>query len=90
MTLARRHFLKILDGVDIVEVIKGYLPKLRPRKRNDDTEWITLCPFHSERKASFSVTRKKQLYHCFGCGANGNAVSFISEYAGIFRLDAYL
>lgn len=42
-----------------------------------------LCPFHSEKTPSFTVTPERQIYHCFGCGAGGNAIRFISEVEGL-------
>jgi len=57
---------------DIVEVIGEYL-RLKPSGRN----FVALCPFHSEKTPSFSVSPDKQIYHCFGCGEGGNVISFI-------------
>ncbi|RQD75463.1 MAG: DNA primase, partial [Candidatus Syntrophonatronum acetioxidans] len=61
----RQHF-------DLVEVISGYT-SLKKAGRN----YTGLCPFHSEKTPSFTVSPEKQLYHCFGCGAGGNVFSFI-------------
>jgi DNA primase len=47
-----------------------------------------LCPFHSEKSPSFSVSPTKQFYHCFGCGAHGSAISFLMEYSGLGYVDA--
>jgi DNA primase len=57
---------------DIVEVISQYLP-LKRSGRN----FKALCPFHSEKTPSFTVSPDKQIFHCFGCGAGGNVFSFI-------------
>src|SRR5439155_17678492 len=47
-----------------------------------------LCPFHSEKSPSFTVSPTKQLYHCFGCGAHGTAISFLMEYQGLSFIEA--
>ncbi len=60
---------------DIVDVISGYVSL-----KKKGGSYMGLCPFHSERSPSFSVSRSKQLYHCFGCGASGNVFSFLMEY----------
>jgi len=66
---------QILDRVDIVEVISDYV-HLKKAGRNFKTN----CPFHNEKTASFVVSPEKQIYHCFGCGAGGNAISFVMKY----------
>ena len=65
----------ILSKLDIVEVISGYLP-LKRAGRN----FKTLCPFHQEKTSSFMVSPERQIYHCFGCGAGGNAFNFLMRY----------
>jgi DNA primase len=61
---------------DIVQLIDGYVP-LKKAGRN----FVACCPFHTEKTPSFSVNSQKQFYHCFGCGASGNVISFLMEYA---------
>ena len=61
---------------DIVQLIDGYVP-LKKAGRN----FVACCPFHTEKTPSFSVNGQKQFYHCFGCGASGNVISFLMEYA---------
>jgi DNA primase len=50
--------------------------------------YVACCPFHSEKSPSFTVSPAKQFYHCFGCGAHGNAISFLMEYQGLGYIDA--
>ena len=60
---------------DIVDVISGYV-KLQKK----GSSYFGLCPFHNEKSPSFSVSREKQMYYCFGCGAGGNVFTFLMEY----------
>lgn len=59
---------------DIVDVIAGYVT-LKRSGRN----FFGLCPFHKEKSPSFAVSPDKQIFHCFGCGAGGNVIHFISK-----------
>ncbi len=65
----------LIDKTDIVELIDSRV-KLKKTGRN----YSACCPFHEEKTPSFSVNPDKQFYYCFGCGAGGNAVSFIMDY----------
>ncbi len=60
---------------DIVDVISGYV-----RLQKKGSSHFGLCPFHNEKSPSFSVSRTKQMYYCFGCGAGGNVITFLMEY----------
>ena len=62
--------------VNIVDVISGYGIDLKKR----GSEYVSLCPFHSEKTPSFSVNEQKQLYYCFGCGAGSSSLDFIMDY----------
>ncbi len=70
---------EIIDEVreknDIVDVIS---PFVRLTKRGGN--YVGLCPFHGEKTPSFSVSRNKQIFHCFGCGAGGNVITFLMKY----------
>ena len=59
---------------DIVDVVAPYV-QLKKRGKN----FIGLCPFHSEKTPSFTVSAEKQMYHCFGCGKGGNVFTFLME-----------
>lgn len=73
-----RYSQEIIDQVtqanDIVEIISQYT-QLKPKGRS----YMGCCPFHSEKTPSFSVSREKQLYHCFGCGESGTLISFVMK-----------
>ncbi len=68
----------LLGRVDIVDVIDRHV-KLKKAGAN----FQACCPFHNEKTPSFSVSPTKQFYHCFGCGAHGNAIGFLMEYSGL-------
>lgn len=68
---------------DIVDVISSYV-KLQKKGSNH----MGLCPFHSEKSPSFSVSQNKQMYHCFGCGVGGNVFTFLMEYENYSFVEA--
>ncbi len=65
----------VREANDIVDVVSQYV-KLQKKGSNH----VGLCPFHNEKTGSFSVSRSKQMYHCFGCGAGGNVFTFLMAY----------
>ena len=69
---------ELIDRLDIIDVIGGYL-SLKKRGAN----YLAKCPFHNEKTPSFTVFPEKNNYHCFGCGAHGNVISFLMQYQGI-------
>lgn len=73
----------LLTRIDIIDVIDGYVP-LKKAGRN----YQASCPFHEEKTPSFTVSPEKQFYHCFGCGANGTAITFLMEHAGMDFVEA--
>ena len=84
MALIPQSFIAdLLNRIDIVDVV-GQHVKLKKAGAN----YQGLCPFHSEKSPSFSVSPTKQFYHCFGCGAHGSAISFVMEYSGLGYVDA--
>ena len=66
---------ELVDKTDIIELIGGYLAL----KKSGANHWAK-CPFHTEKTPSFSVNAVKNVYHCFGCGAHGNAIGFLMEH----------
>ncbi|POZ53869.1 DNA primase [Methylovulum psychrotolerans] len=65
----------LLVRIDIVELIDSHVPL-----KKTGANYVARCPFHSEKTPSFSVNSHKQFFHCFGCGASGNAISFLMEF----------
>ncbi|MEK7745174.1 MAG: DNA primase [Elusimicrobiota bacterium] len=63
----------IRERVDIVELVREHLPNLRQKGR----VFMACCPFHQEKTPSFQVHPERQIFHCFGCGAGGDAFSFL-------------
>nr|WP_187362910.1 DNA primase [Massilia aquatica] len=73
----------MLNRIDIVDVVGRYV-----QLKKGGANFMGLCPFHSEKSPSFTVSPTKQFYHCFGCSAHGNAVGFLIEYSGMGFIDA--
>jgi DNA primase len=73
----------MLSRVDIVEVVGRHVELKRT-----GSNLMGLCPFHGEKSPSFSVAPSKQFYHCFGCGAHGDAIGFLVEHTGMSFIDA--
>lgn len=69
---------QIKDNSDIVDIIGEYVDL-----KKAGSSYKGLCPFHNEKTPSFTVDKKKQLFHCFGCGAGGDVVSFIMQKEGL-------
>ena len=69
---------EIRNKVDIVDIISSYLP-LEQKGRN----FFGICPFHNDNHPSMSVSREKQIYKCFSCGASGNVFNFLMDYEHI-------
>lgn len=79
-----RNFIDdLLARTDIVDLIDS---KVGLKKAGKDYQ--ACCPFHNEKSPSFTVSQDKQFYHCFGCGVNGNAISFVMEYEKLEFVDA--
>ena len=74
---------ELLARSDVVELIERRVPLKRV-----GSEFHACCPFHDEKTPSFTVSPRKQFYHCFGCGAHGSAIGFLMQYEGLEFLDA--
>ena len=68
---------RVRTTVDIVSVVGRYVGLKRSGRNMKG-----LCPFHREKTPSFFVSQERQMYHCFGCGAGGDAFSFLMNYLG--------
>ncbi len=73
----------LLARTDIVEVVGRHVELKR-----GGANWMGLCPFHAEKSPSFSVSASKQFYYCFGCGASGDAIRFLTEHLGLSFVEA--
>lgn len=74
---------QVRNNNDIVDLVSEYV-QLTKRGRN----YFGLCPFHGEQTPSFSVTQEKQIFHCFGCGAGGNVITFLMDIENLSFHDA--
>ncbi|MGA1604993.1 MAG: DNA primase [Burkholderiaceae bacterium] len=68
----------LLQRVDVADVVGQYVSL-----KKSGANYSGLCPFHTEKSPSFTVSPTKQFYHCFGCGAHGTAVGFLMEHLGL-------
>ena len=75
MAIPEAFLQELVERNDIVDVVGSYV---RLTKRSGSNQF-GLCPFHSEKTPSFSVSPDKQIYHCFGCGKGGGVINFIME-----------
>lgn len=74
MFFSEEKVSEIIEKNDIIDVISQYMT-LKKRGKN----FLGLCPFHTEKTPSFSISQDKQLFYCFGCGEGGNVISFIQK-----------
>ncbi|NOU14571.1 MAG: DNA primase [Methylococcaceae bacterium] len=79
-----REFIDdLLVRVDIVDLIDSHVPL-----KKAGANYVARCPFHTEKTPSFSVNRSKQFFHCFGCEASGNAISFLMDFSHLSFVEA--
>lgn len=74
---------EVREKNDIVDVISQYVSL-----KKKGSSYFGLCPFHNEKSPSFSVSREKQMYYCFGCGQGGNVYTFLMEYNRLSFVEA--
>ncbi|RZJ10860.1 MAG: DNA primase, partial [Haliea sp.] len=78
MAIPESFIQELLARADVVEIVGRYV-----QLKKAGANYMGLCPFHGEKSPSFSVSPAKQFFHCFGCGKNGNALTFLREHAGM-------
>lgn len=83
MVIPKEKVAQIRQSVDIVDIISESV-----LLRKTGKSFIGLCPFHAEKTPSFTVSPDKQIYHCFGCGEGGDAISFVMKHEGVSFMDA--
>ena len=81
--ISRGFIDELLVRVDIVDLIDSRVPL-----KKTGSNYVARCPFHTEKSPSFSVNRNKQFFHCFGCGASGNAISFLMDFGHLSFVEA--
>ena len=81
--ISRGFIDELLVRVDIVDLIDSRVPL-----KKTGSNYVARCPFHIEKSPSFSVNRNKQFFHCFGCGASGNAISFLMDFGHLSFVEA--
>ena len=74
---------ELRSNVDIVDVISSYIP-LTLKGKN----FFGVCPFHQDHSPSMSVSKEKQIYKCFSCGATGNVFTFVENYENVSFYEA--
>jgi DNA primase len=81
--IAQAFIQDLIARADVVDVVGRHV-----QLKKAGSNFKGLCPFHGEKTPSFIVSPTRQTYHCFGCGAHGNAVGFLMEHAGLGFIDA--
>ncbi len=83
MAIPQSFIQELISRADVVEIVGRFV-----QLKKGGANFMGLCPFHGEKSPSFSVSPAKQFYHCFGCGKNGNAISFLMDHAGMSFVEA--
>lgn len=77
------NLAQIKEQINIIEVLQSYIPL-----KKMGSNYISICPFHTENTPSLVVSRKKGKFHCFGCNEGGNAIDFVMKYEHIDFIEA--
>lgn len=86
MTLISKQSVEILkEKIDLIDVISSFV-----KLTKSGSHYKAICPFHNEKSPSFSVSTGDKHYHCFGCGAHGDAISFLMEFSKLSFKEALL
>src|SRR3954465_3260730 len=83
MSIPQSFIQELLARADVVEIVGRHV-----QLKKGGANFSGLCPFHSEKSPSFTVSPSKQFYHCFGCGKNGNAISFLMDHSAMGFIEA--
>jgi DNA primase len=83
MGIPNSFIQELIARADVVEIVGRHV-----QLKKAGANFSGLCPFHGEKSPSFSVSPTKQFYHCFGCGKNGNAISFLMDHNGMSFIEA--
>ncbi len=83
MAIPQSFIQELLARTDVVDIVGRHV-----QLKKTGANFSGLCPFHSEKSPSFSVSPSKQFYHCFGCGKNGNAIGFLMDHLGMGFVEA--
>ena len=83
MAIPQTFIQELIARADVVDIVGRYV-----QLKKGGANFMGLCPVHGEKSPSFSVSPTKQFYHCFGCGKNGNAISFLMDHAGMTFVEA--
>ena len=83
MSIPQSFIQELLARADVVDIVGRHV-----QLKKGGANFMGLCPFHGEKSPSFSVSPTKQFYHCFGCGASGDAIKFLTEYVGMTFMEA--
>ncbi len=83
MGIPQGFIQELVARADVVDVVGRHV-----QLKKGGANFMGLCPFHGEKSPSFSVSPTKQFYHCFGCGKNGNVISFMMDFSGMSFIEA--